>query len=187
MDIISDVNPDGFLVAAYQALLAEQDKVALLMLTCMRPELQKEIKNHNAYDTINELKNLFQTQASQELYDTQRLLNACKMEEGQSVSSYVLEMKSYIDKLEHLRHSMPHVFAFLKSNYMLQDFSRSDEILDEIQDIPFEPQTEEPTLSSIILRVSELVIEEAVTTDVVEQAPPENQENDVAHAAPILR
>ncbi|GKE61856.1 hypothetical protein Tco_1512223 [Tanacetum coccineum] len=69
---------------------------------------------------------------------------------------------------------------------MLQEFSRSDEILDKIQDTPFKPQTEEPTSSSIILRVSELVIEEAVTTDVVEQAPPENQENDVAHAAPIL-
>nr|GEX39908.1 hypothetical protein [Tanacetum cinerariifolium] len=159
------VNATPKQVAAYQALLAEQDKVALLMLTCMRHELQKKMKNHNAYDMINELKNLFQTQASQELYDTQRLLNACTMEKGQSMSSYVLKMKSYIDKLERLRHSMPHAFA----------------------DTPFEPQTEEPTLSSIILHVSELVVEEAVTNDVVEQAPPENQENGVAHAAPILR
>ncbi|GKC07612.1 hypothetical protein Tco_0999222 [Tanacetum coccineum] len=64
-----------------------------------------------AFDMINELKNLFQTQAIQELYDTQRQLNACKMEEGQSVTSHVLKMKSYIDKFEHLGHHMPHVLA----------------------------------------------------------------------------
>nr|GEX86713.1 hypothetical protein [Tanacetum cinerariifolium] len=108
------------------------------------------------------------------------------MEKGQSVSSYVLKMKSYIDKLERLRHSMPYAFAFLKLDYMFQEFSISDDILDEIQDTSFKPQTEEPTLSSIILRISELVVEEAVTNDVVEQAPPENQENDVDHAASIL-
>ncbi|PWA94636.1 zinc finger, CCHC-type [Artemisia annua] len=48
---------------------------------------------------------------SQELYDTQMQLNACKMEDGQSVSSHVLKMKSFIDKLEHLGHPMPHVLA----------------------------------------------------------------------------
>ncbi|GJZ65277.1 hypothetical protein Tco_0621973 [Tanacetum coccineum] len=37
-------------------------------------------------------------------------LNACKMEEGQSVSSHVLKMKSYIDKLKRLGHPMPHVW-----------------------------------------------------------------------------
>ncbi|GKD95175.1 hypothetical protein Tco_1375012 [Tanacetum coccineum] len=36
------------------------------------------------------------------------LLNAYKMEDSQSVSSYVLKMKSYIDKLERLRHPVPH-------------------------------------------------------------------------------
>ncbi|GKC32169.1 hypothetical protein Tco_1039463 [Tanacetum coccineum] len=35
-----------------------------------------------------------------------REFNACKQEEGQSVSSYVLKMKSYIDNLERLDHAM---------------------------------------------------------------------------------
>ncbi|PWA95798.1 zinc finger, CCHC-type [Artemisia annua] len=48
---------------------------------------------------------------SQELYNTQMQLNACKIEERQSLSSHVLKMKSYIDKLEHLGHPMPHVLA----------------------------------------------------------------------------
>ncbi|GJR67419.1 hypothetical protein Tco_0013484 [Tanacetum coccineum] len=34
-----------------------------------------------------------------------------KIEEGQSVSSYVLKMKSYIKNLERLGHHMPHVLA----------------------------------------------------------------------------
>ncbi|GJY03650.1 hypothetical protein Tco_0369590, partial [Tanacetum coccineum] len=57
-------------VAAYQAMLAEQDEVALLMQ-----------------------------------------LNECKTEEGRLVSSHVLKMNSYIDKMECLRHPLTHVLA----------------------------------------------------------------------------
>ncbi|GJS51573.1 hypothetical protein Tco_0624935 [Tanacetum coccineum] len=39
------------------------------------------------------------------------VLNACKTEEGQLVSSHVPKMKSYIDKLELLVHHMPHVLV----------------------------------------------------------------------------
>ncbi|GKF61872.1 hypothetical protein Tco_0181926, partial [Tanacetum coccineum] len=67
--------------------------------------------DHSAFDMINDLTHMFQTQASQELYDTQRKLNACKMEEDQSVRSCVLNTRIYIDKLEHLGHPMPYVLA----------------------------------------------------------------------------
>ncbi|GJR41008.1 putative nucleotidyltransferase, ribonuclease H [Tanacetum coccineum] len=43
-------------------------------------------------------------QAEQELLQTTRDFHACKQEEGQSVSSYVLKMKGYIDNLERLGH-----------------------------------------------------------------------------------
>nr|GEV63626.1 hypothetical protein [Tanacetum cinerariifolium] len=112
-----DATPEHF--TTYQDLLVEQDNVVLLILTCMIPELQKEMKNCNAYDMNNELKNMFQTQASQELYDTQRLLNASKMEE----------------------------------DYMLQEFSGSDDILDEIHDNPIEPQTKN-LLQDLLYNVS---------------------------------
>nr|GEZ91465.1 zinc finger, CCHC-type [Tanacetum cinerariifolium] len=49
-----------------------------------------------------ELKTLFAQQAEQELLQTMREFHSCKQEEGQSVSSYVLKMKSYIDNLERL-------------------------------------------------------------------------------------
>ncbi|GKB84388.1 hypothetical protein Tco_0956660 [Tanacetum coccineum] len=42
----------------------------------------------------------------QELLQTVRKFHACKQEEGQSVSSYILKMKSYIDNLERLGHAM---------------------------------------------------------------------------------
>nr|GEW35371.1 putative retrotransposon Ty1-copia subclass protein [Tanacetum cinerariifolium] len=51
---------------------------------------------------IVELKTVFSQQAEQELLQTVREFQACKQKEEQSVSSYVLKMKSYIDKLERL-------------------------------------------------------------------------------------
>nr|GFB56986.1 hypothetical protein [Tanacetum cinerariifolium] len=41
-------------------------------------------------------------QAEQELFQTMRDFHSCRQEEGQSVSSYVLKIKGYIDNLEHL-------------------------------------------------------------------------------------
>ncbi|GJX47540.1 hypothetical protein Tco_0272730 [Tanacetum coccineum] len=47
-----------------------------------------------------------QAWADQELLQTVREFHAYKQEEWQSVSSYVLKMKSYIDNLERLGHAM---------------------------------------------------------------------------------
>nr|GEX85198.1 zinc finger, CCHC-type [Tanacetum cinerariifolium] len=53
---------------------------------------------------LKELKTLFAQQAEQELLQTMRDFHSCRQEEGQSVSSYVLKMKGYIDNLERLGH-----------------------------------------------------------------------------------
>ncbi|GJR58873.1 retrotransposon protein, putative, ty1-copia subclass [Tanacetum coccineum] len=70
----------------------------------MEPEIQRNLENLNANDMLKELKALFAQQAEQELLQTMRDFHACKQEEGQSVSSYVLKMKGYIDNLERLGH-----------------------------------------------------------------------------------
>ncbi|GJY91399.1 retrotransposon protein, putative, ty1-copia subclass [Tanacetum coccineum] len=57
-----------------------------------------------AAHTAWELKTLFAQQAEQELLQTTCDFHVCKQEEGQSVSSYVLKMKGYIDNLERLGH-----------------------------------------------------------------------------------
>ncbi|GJU28514.1 zinc finger, CCHC-type containing protein, partial [Tanacetum coccineum] len=51
--------------------------------------------------------NLEQELAKQELFETIKAFYACKQEEGQSVSSYLLKMKSYLDTLERLGYAMP--------------------------------------------------------------------------------
>ncbi|GJR96238.1 reverse transcriptase domain-containing protein [Tanacetum coccineum] len=58
------------------------------------------LSTHTAW----ELKTRFAQQAEHELLQTVRDFHSCKQEEGQSVSSYVLKMKSYIDNLERLGH-----------------------------------------------------------------------------------
>nr|GEU31249.1 hypothetical protein [Tanacetum cinerariifolium] len=76
------------------------------MLMTMNLEIQKILEHLGAYDMLQELKTLYVQQADQELLQTVREFHACKQEEGQSVSSYVLKMKSYIDNLERLGHAM---------------------------------------------------------------------------------
>ena len=88
--------------AAYARKFDEQSEVGCLMLSTMTPELQRDLENYDAHRMINELKSMFEKQAQQELFQTVRNLHACKMEEGQSVSSYVLKMKSYMDQLQRL-------------------------------------------------------------------------------------
>ncbi|GJY98511.1 retrotransposon protein, putative, ty1-copia subclass [Tanacetum coccineum] len=76
------------------------------MLMTMDPDIQKNLEHLGAYDMLKELKTLYVQQADQELLQTVRDFHACKQEEGQSVRSYVLKMKSYIDNLERLGHAM---------------------------------------------------------------------------------
>nr|GEW33638.1 hypothetical protein [Tanacetum cinerariifolium] len=53
---------------------------------------------------LKELKTLFAQQAEQEVLQTTRDFQSYRQEEGQSMSSYVLKMKGYIDNLERLGH-----------------------------------------------------------------------------------
>ncbi|GJW78088.1 hypothetical protein Tco_0139770 [Tanacetum coccineum] len=78
--------------------------MAVLMLMTMDLDIQQNLEHLGAYDMLLELKTLFAQQAEHELLQTVREFHAYKKEEGQSVSSYVLKMKSYIDNLEHLGH-----------------------------------------------------------------------------------
>ncbi|GKB50654.1 hypothetical protein Tco_0901407 [Tanacetum coccineum] len=82
-------------------------KVACLMLSSMSTDLQRTLEKYNAYDMLKELKTMFEEQAKQELFETVKAFHACKQEEVQLVSSYLLKMKSYLDILECLVYAMP--------------------------------------------------------------------------------
>ncbi|GKF70194.1 hypothetical protein Tco_0203251, partial [Tanacetum coccineum] len=90
----------------YETVNLKQE-VACIMLSSMSPDLQRTLEEYNAYDMLKELKTMFEEQAKHELFETVKAFYACKQEEGQSVSSYLLKMKSYLDTLERLGYAMP--------------------------------------------------------------------------------
>ncbi|GJX09072.1 zinc finger, CCHC-type containing protein [Tanacetum coccineum] len=91
-------------LATYNEWVKNQKEIAVMMLLTMDLEIQRNLAHLGANDMLKELKALYSKQAEQELLQTVRDFHTCRQEEGQSVSSYVLKMKSYIDQLERLGH-----------------------------------------------------------------------------------
>nr|GEU49287.1 retrotransposon protein, putative, Ty1-copia subclass [Tanacetum cinerariifolium] len=89
----------------YTSWVKASKEIDGLMLMTMEPNIQKNLEKLGAYDVLKELKMLFAHQVEQELLQTVREFHACK-QEGQSVSSYILKIKSYIENLECLGHAM---------------------------------------------------------------------------------
>nr|GEY76992.1 hypothetical protein [Tanacetum cinerariifolium] len=90
------------ILAAHNAWIKGSKKIAGIMLMTMKPEIQRNLEPLHAHEMLKELKTLFAQQAEQELLQTMKDFHSCRQEEGQSVSSYVLKMKGYIDNLERL-------------------------------------------------------------------------------------
>nr|GEU94985.1 zinc finger, CCHC-type [Tanacetum cinerariifolium] len=92
------------ILAAHAAWVKGSKEIAGLMLMSMEPEIQRNLEPLHAHEMLKELKTLFAQQAEHKLLQTTRDFHSCRQEEGQSVSSYVLKMKGYIDNLECLGH-----------------------------------------------------------------------------------
>nr|GEY01389.1 zinc finger, CCHC-type [Tanacetum cinerariifolium] len=92
------------ILATHIAWVKGSKEIAGLMLMTMKPKIQRNLEPLHAHEMLKELKTLFTQQAEQELFQTTRDFHSCRQEEGQSVSSYVLKMKGYIDNLERLGH-----------------------------------------------------------------------------------
>ncbi|GJU71021.1 zinc finger, CCHC-type containing protein [Tanacetum coccineum] len=73
--------------------------------------IQKNLEDRPAFEILQELKTMFQQQDKQELFETVKAFHACKQEEGQSVSTYMLKMKAYLDQMERLSYPMPLVLG----------------------------------------------------------------------------
>ncbi|KAK8593312.1 hypothetical protein V6N12_045395 [Hibiscus sabdariffa] len=127
--VIEELVPDE---PAANAPRADKDKfkkhmddmldVSCLMLATMSPELQKQHEDMNAYDMIQNLKEIYEGQAQQESYETSKALFQCKMSEGSPVGAHVIKMMGYIQTLDKL------VFALkneLATDVILQSLSDS--------------------------------------------------------------
>src|SRR3990170_7881932 len=68
----------------------------------MEPDLQQHFKNIEAYDMIESLKSMFQTQARIERFNVWRSLMDCKLKEGDPLSRHVIKMIGYVQALDRL-------------------------------------------------------------------------------------
>ncbi|GJZ22076.1 hypothetical protein Tco_0559115 [Tanacetum coccineum] len=73
---------------------------------------RNEQKLHHLEEALPEAPSATATAAAeQELFETVKAFHAYKQEEGQSVSTYVLKMKAYLDQIERLGYPMPLVLG----------------------------------------------------------------------------
>jgi hypothetical protein len=73
----------------------------------LEPELRKCFENSNAYDTMGELKLIFDSHTAVKSYDASEKFFSCMMEENNSVSEHVLKMSGYGGKLISLGITIP--------------------------------------------------------------------------------
>lgn len=91
----------------YATKVDDATVVQCLMLTCMEPELQKRFENATAFDMIEALKAMYQTQARAERYEITTTLWECKMAEGASVGEHMIKMLGYGTRLAALGFPIP--------------------------------------------------------------------------------
>ena len=82
--------------AAYKKAFDANLEVSCLMLACMEPELQTQFEtNHEAYDMIVALNNIFQTQARTERFNISKAFVESKLAKGAAVGPHVIKMVGY--------------------------------------------------------------------------------------------
>ncbi|XP_024314571.1 uncharacterized protein LOC112271070 [Brachypodium distachyon] len=87
---------------AYQRSCDESIEISCLMLAYMEPELQQQFENVEAFDMIETLKGMFQTQARTERFNVWRSFLETKLKEGEPLSPHVIKLVGYTQSLEKL-------------------------------------------------------------------------------------
>nr|GEV88424.1 hypothetical protein [Tanacetum cinerariifolium] len=100
------------------------NEVACLMLGSMTLELHRQFENSSPYNMLLELRSMFEKQVGIQRFDLIQTFHACKQEEEKSVSSYVLNIKGYVEQLEHLGYVLPQKISVgLILNDLTSDFT----------------------------------------------------------------
>jgi hypothetical protein len=95
------------------------------MLAIISYKIQRQHENMGAYTIIMHLKELFNEASRTKRYDTSKELFRCKMTKGSSVSTHILKMNGYIEKLEQLGFVMDCKLSVeLVLQSLLQNFSQ---------------------------------------------------------------
>ncbi|GJY06393.1 retrotransposon protein, putative, ty1-copia subclass [Tanacetum coccineum] len=118
------VDSNAQVLSEWNALYDAYNDMACLMLGSMTPELHRQFENYSSYEMLQELKSMFEKQAGVERFDLIQTFHACKQEEGKPVAAYVLQMKGYVDQLEHLGYMLPQdLIVGLILNGLTKDFA----------------------------------------------------------------
>ncbi|KAJ1256028.1 hypothetical protein BS78_K102000 [Paspalum vaginatum] len=80
--------------------------IGCLMLATMSPELQKQYEDSDAFNMIEGLCGLYQSQARVERYNTSKALFGSKLAEGSPVSPHVIKMIGHIEALDRLSNEL---------------------------------------------------------------------------------
>nr|GEW53896.1 zinc finger, CCHC-type [Tanacetum cinerariifolium] len=117
-------NSAANVLAKWNAIYDAYNEVACLIFGSMTPKLHRRFENSSPYDMIKELKSVFEKQAGVERFDLIQTFHAYKQEEGKPVAAYVLQMKGYVDQLEHLSYVLPQdLIVGLTLNVLTKDFT----------------------------------------------------------------
>src|SRR5215216_656043 len=94
--------------AVYQSRKDDYDLIKIAMLFAMESNLQNRFEEFaGPFEILEELKNMFQTQARSERYEISKKFFNYKMEERSSVSEHAIEMTGYTQCLEQLDCKIP--------------------------------------------------------------------------------
>ena len=99
---IPDEPASGAARRAWERHVDDSQDVTCLMLATMIPDLQKNLVDLSAFDMAVQVRTMFQQQARHERFEVMRSFITTRMQEGSSVSSHVLKMKSFVDQLGRL-------------------------------------------------------------------------------------
>src|SRR3954467_14505141 len=83
----------------YQTCQEDHNLVHCGILYGLEPELRKRFENDNAFDTMGELKMIFDTHAAVESYNASEKFFSCMVEEHRSVSEHAQKITGYEAKL----------------------------------------------------------------------------------------
>ena len=94
--------------AVYQSRKDDYDLIKIAMLYAMESDLQNRFEEFaGPFEILEELKNMFQTQARSERYEISKKFFNYKMEEGSSVSENAIKVSGYTQRLEQLDCKIP--------------------------------------------------------------------------------
>ena len=96
-------------------------EVTGIMLSAMIPSLQKQFEGLEAYDILNQLKELFHKQAKLEHFETQVSIIEMKLEKGKPVSPHVLKMIGLFERMDGLGYKIPEETCIDLLLYSLHD------------------------------------------------------------------